>query len=178
MAATGGRWGAAELLSQVLAGQPIAIDYRMEKGSGGWKVYDVTIEGISLVENYRNTFNNEIQRSGVDGLIKALTDKNKALAAHVLGYVGVDSDGLSGVERFARDLSGAGGAGLITPDLTPDSADQWIAAADAHDLHAGVLRGALLELEDHADATPDAAGGSRASRGRGGCPGRADTHAP
>lgn len=63
------------------AGQPIAIDYRMEKGSGGWKVYDVTIEGISLVENYRNTFNNEIQRSGVDGLIKALADKNKALAA-------------------------------------------------------------------------------------------------
>jgi phospholipid transport system substrate-binding protein len=63
------------------AGQPIAIDYRMEKGSGGWKVYDVTIEGISLVENYRNTFNNEIQRTGVDGLIKALADKNKALAA-------------------------------------------------------------------------------------------------
>ena len=63
------------------AGQPIAIDYRMEKGAGGWKVYDVTIEGISLVENYRNTFNNEIQRSGVDGLIKALSDKNKALAA-------------------------------------------------------------------------------------------------
>jgi phospholipid transport system substrate-binding protein len=63
------------------AGQPIAIDYRMEKGAGGWKVYDVTIEGISLVENYRNTFNNEIQRSGVDGLIKALADKNKALAA-------------------------------------------------------------------------------------------------
>lgn len=63
------------------SGQPIAIDYRMEKGKGGWKVYDVTIEGISLVENYRNTFNNEIQRSGVDGLIKALADKNKALAA-------------------------------------------------------------------------------------------------
>lgn len=63
------------------AGQPIAIDYRMEKAAGGWKVYDVTIEGISLVENYRNTFNNEIQRSGVDGLIKALSDKNKSLAA-------------------------------------------------------------------------------------------------
>ena len=39
-----------------------------------------------------------------------------------------------GVERFAADLAGAGGAGLITPDLTPDSADEWIAAADAHDL--------------------------------------------
>ena len=44
------------------------------------------------------------------------------------------SDGLGGVERFARDLAGAGGAGLITPDLTPDSAEEWITAADAHDL--------------------------------------------
>ena len=42
--------------------------------------------------------------------------------------------GLSGVERFAKDLAGAGGAGLITPDLTPDSAEAWIAAADGHDL--------------------------------------------
>ncbi len=40
----------------------------------------------------------------------------------------------SGVERFAADLAGAGGAGLITPDLTPDSGAEWIAAADAHDL--------------------------------------------
>ena len=40
----------------------------------------------------------------------------------------------SGVERFAADLAGAGGAGLITPDLTPDSAEAWIAAADGHDL--------------------------------------------
>lgn len=39
-----------------------------------------------------------------------------------------------GVERFARDLASAGGAGLITPDLIPDEADQWVAAADAHDL--------------------------------------------
>lgn len=39
-----------------------------------------------------------------------------------------------GVERFAADLAGAGGAGLITPDLTPDSGSEWIAAADAHDL--------------------------------------------
>jgi tryptophan synthase alpha chain len=39
-----------------------------------------------------------------------------------------------GVDRFARDLAAAGGAGLITPDLTPDSAAEWIAAADALDL--------------------------------------------
>jgi phospholipid transport system substrate-binding protein len=62
-------------------GQPIAIDYSMERLAGTWKVYDVKIEGISLVENYRNTFNGEIQRGGVDGLIRTLNDKNKALAA-------------------------------------------------------------------------------------------------
>ena len=62
------------------AGQPIAIDYSMEKLAGAWKVYDVKIEGISLVENYRNTFNNEIQRGGVDGLIRTLSDKNRVLA--------------------------------------------------------------------------------------------------
>jgi phospholipid transport system substrate-binding protein len=62
-------------------GQPVAIDYSMEKLADAWKVYDVKIEGISLVENYRNTFNAEIQRTGVDGLIKALANKNKTLAA-------------------------------------------------------------------------------------------------
>ena len=62
-------------------GQPVAIDYSMEKTGDSWKVYDVKIEGISLVENYRSTFNSEVQRTGVDGLIKALSDKNRALAA-------------------------------------------------------------------------------------------------
>jgi phospholipid transport system substrate-binding protein len=63
------------------AGQPIAVDYSMERSSGTWKVYDVKIEGISLVENYRNTFSGEVQRGGIDGLIRTLSDKNKALAA-------------------------------------------------------------------------------------------------
>ena len=62
-------------------GQPVAVDYSMEKAGPTWKVYDVKIEGISLVENYRNTFNGEIQRTGVDGLIKALQNKNKSLAS-------------------------------------------------------------------------------------------------
>jgi phospholipid transport system substrate-binding protein len=61
------------------AGQPIAVDYSMEKLGGAWKVYDVKIEGISLVENYRNTFNSQIQKGGVEGLIKALSDKNKSV---------------------------------------------------------------------------------------------------
>jgi phospholipid transport system substrate-binding protein len=60
--------------------QPIAVDYSMEKTAQGWKVYDVKIEGISLVDNYRSTFNTEVQKNGVDGLIKALADKNKSLA--------------------------------------------------------------------------------------------------
>jgi phospholipid transport system substrate-binding protein len=63
------------------AGQPVAVDYSMEKIGAAWKVYDVKIEGISLVENYRNTFNGEVQRGGVDGLIKALQTKNKSLAS-------------------------------------------------------------------------------------------------
>lgn len=61
-------------------GPPVAVDYSMEKMGATWKVYDIKIEGVSLVENYRNTFNTEIQKNGVDGLIKALSDKNKMLA--------------------------------------------------------------------------------------------------
>lgn len=62
------------------SGPPVSVDYSMEKSDRGWKVYDVKIEGISLVENYRNTFNSEVQRSGVDGLIKSLADKNRSVA--------------------------------------------------------------------------------------------------
>ena len=61
------------------SGQPVAVDYSMEKTDNGWKVYNVKIEGISLVENYRNTFNTEVQKSGVDGLIRSLAEKNKTL---------------------------------------------------------------------------------------------------
>jgi tryptophan synthase alpha chain len=50
------------------------------------------------------------------------------------GPSGGQSGGPSGAARFAADLANAGGSGLITPDLTPDSAGEWIAAADAHDL--------------------------------------------
>lgn len=63
------------------SGQPVAVDYSMEKTDNGWKVYNVKIEGISLVENYRNTFNTEIQRNGVDGLIRSLTQKNNSFAS-------------------------------------------------------------------------------------------------
>ncbi len=62
--------------------QPIMIDYRMAKSASGWKVYDVVVENLSLVTNYRGSFNSEIGRTGIDGLIKVLEDKNKQLAAN------------------------------------------------------------------------------------------------
>lgn len=56
--------------------QPIAIDYRMENQEDGWKVYDVLVEGVSLVTTYQRVFQEEVQRSGIDGLIKVLNAKN------------------------------------------------------------------------------------------------------
>ena len=59
-------------------GPPIPIDYRMEKTPQGWKVYDVVIDGASLVTTYRGSFNEEIQRSGIDGLVKTLQERNRS----------------------------------------------------------------------------------------------------
>ena len=59
-------------------GPPIPIDYRMEKKPDGWKVYDVVIDGASLVTTYRGSFNDQIQRSGVDGLLKTLQERNRS----------------------------------------------------------------------------------------------------
>jgi phospholipid transport system substrate-binding protein len=59
--------------------QPVPIDYSMEKTAAGWKVYDVMVGGVSLVANYRTEFNNVVRESGVDGLIKNLANKNRAL---------------------------------------------------------------------------------------------------
>lgn len=57
-------------------GQPIPIDYSMYKTAFGWKVYDVTIDGVSLVTNYRASFSNTIRQSGIDGLIKTLATQS------------------------------------------------------------------------------------------------------
>jgi phospholipid transport system substrate-binding protein len=59
--------------------QPVPIDYSMEKTAEGWKVYDVMVGGVSLVANYRTEFANVIRESGIDGLIKSLQTKNRAL---------------------------------------------------------------------------------------------------
>lgn len=55
---------------------PVSVIYRMHRGKGGWKAYDVKIDGISLVTNYRNSFNMEIRRGGMEGLIKRLIAMN------------------------------------------------------------------------------------------------------
>lgn len=64
-------------LVQKPGGTPIQIDYGMEKKPDGWKVYDVIVAGVSLVTNYRDEFNQQVQSGGIDGLVKALADKNK-----------------------------------------------------------------------------------------------------
>ena len=61
--------------------EPVPIDYSMEKTSDGWKVYDVTVAGVSLVTNYRSTFNNQVREGGVEKLIKTLAEKNRSLVA-------------------------------------------------------------------------------------------------
>ena len=59
---------------------PVQIDYSMEKTPQGWKAYDVVVAGVSLVTNYRDEFNDIVKTSGIDGLVKTLTDKNKGPA--------------------------------------------------------------------------------------------------
>lgn len=57
--------------------QPIGVDYTLEKNGDSWKVFDIVIEGVSLVTNYRSQFSTEVRQSGMDGLIQKLADKNK-----------------------------------------------------------------------------------------------------
>jgi len=56
---------------------PIPIDYRLDKSGNGWKVFDVIVDNVSLVTVYRNTFNSEVRKGGIDGLIAALERRNK-----------------------------------------------------------------------------------------------------
>jgi phospholipid transport system substrate-binding protein len=62
-------------------GDPVPLDYRLEKTANGWRVYDMNIMGVWLVEAYRNQFANQISQNGVEGLVKFLQDRNKQLAA-------------------------------------------------------------------------------------------------
>jgi len=58
---------------------PIPIDYRLRLGDDGWKVFDVSVDEISLVTNYRSSFARAIKKDGVDGLIKSLQERNQYL---------------------------------------------------------------------------------------------------
>jgi phospholipid transport system substrate-binding protein len=65
--------------------QPVSVDYTFYKTGQGWKVYNVTVEGASLITAYRNSFGEEIRKGGVDGLIKALKAKNAGYTANAKG---------------------------------------------------------------------------------------------
>ncbi len=62
-------------------GDPIQLDYRLAKAGDSWKIYDVNVLGVWLVENYRNSFAQEIGANGIDGLVGKLAERNKAAAA-------------------------------------------------------------------------------------------------
>lgn len=64
-------------------GEPIQLSYRLAKSPAGWKIYDVNVLGAWLVETYKGSFAAEIGKSGIDGLIKTLSDKNKKLAGSI-----------------------------------------------------------------------------------------------
>lgn len=63
--------------------KPVQLDYSLEKIEAAWKVYDVTIAGISLVTNYRDQFGQEVRNGGIDGLIATLVNKNKSLESNL-----------------------------------------------------------------------------------------------
>jgi phospholipid transport system substrate-binding protein len=62
-------------------GEPIELDYRLAKSGDGWKIYDLNVLGAWLVETYKGNFASEISKGGIDGLINALAERNKHLAA-------------------------------------------------------------------------------------------------
>ena len=62
-------------------GEPISLDYRLERAGDGWKIYDVNVLGAWLVQTYQSSFAQEVSASGVDGLIAKLAERNKQLAA-------------------------------------------------------------------------------------------------
>lgn len=59
--------------------KPLDVNFSVEKTNDGWKVFDVTLAGVSMITNYRDAFTQEIHTHGIDGLIKMLSDKNKQL---------------------------------------------------------------------------------------------------
>jgi len=79
--------GSTDVQVKTIVNQPgaqaIPIDYDMERTPQGWKIYDVTVGGVSLVVNFRSSFDSEIRKSGVDGLLKSLAERNRSAAAGI-----------------------------------------------------------------------------------------------
>jgi phospholipid transport system substrate-binding protein len=75
-----------EVRSQVnmTRGEPITLNYRLTKAPQGWKIFDINVLGAWLVETYKSTFSSEISKSGVDGLIAKLKERNQQLASKPL----------------------------------------------------------------------------------------------
>ena len=75
-----------EVRSQVnmTRGEPITLNYRLAKTPAGWKIFDINVLGAWLVETYKGNFASEINKSGIDGLIKSLAERNKKLASKPL----------------------------------------------------------------------------------------------
>lgn len=75
--------GDTEVLVRTEVLQPgskaVQLDYSVEKLDSGWKVFDVTVAGISLVTNYRDQFGQEVRNGGIDGLISTISAKNRSL---------------------------------------------------------------------------------------------------
>lgn len=67
-----------------LRGEPMQLSYRLAKSPAGWKIYDVNVLGAWLVETYKGSFAAEIGKSGIDGLIKVLAEKNKKLSSSLV----------------------------------------------------------------------------------------------
>lgn len=65
-------------VTQMTNAQPIQLDYRLEKTPSGWKIYDINVENVWLIENYRNQFSQQISQNGIDGLIQALNKRNQS----------------------------------------------------------------------------------------------------
>lgn len=63
---------------QPRGGDPIQLDYRLEKAGDGWKVFDVNVMGVWLIQTYRSQFAQEVSAGGIDGLIRSLVEKNRS----------------------------------------------------------------------------------------------------
>lgn len=75
--AAGATDATVKTLIKQAGGQPLEIDYSMHKVGQVWKVYDIVVDSVSLVTNYRNSFSSTVRQSGIDGLIKMLAERNQ-----------------------------------------------------------------------------------------------------